>query len=72
MQVSITTQSNDRDDAVTMVIDSTVHTLYRGCRTLEDVRARCQKILDNYSIFQIRLSASQTSKKSQKMTESFS
>lgn len=51
MKVSITTQSNDRDDAVTMVIDTTVHDLYRGCNTLEDVRARCQEILDSYSIF---------------------
>ncbi len=51
MKVSITTQSNDRDDAVTMVIDTAVHTLYRGCCTLEDVRARCQEILDSYSIF---------------------
>jgi len=51
MKVSITTQSNDRDDAVTMVIDTTMHPLYRGCRTLEDVRARCQEILDSYSIF---------------------
>jgi hypothetical protein len=51
MKVSITTRSNDRDDAVTMVIDTTVHALYRGCRTLEDVRARCQEILDSYSIF---------------------
>ncbi len=51
MKVSITTQSNDRDDAVTMVIDTAVHALYRECRTLEDVRARCQEILDSYSIF---------------------
>ena len=50
MKVLITPQSNDRGDALTMVIDTTVHTLYRGCRTLEDVRARCQKVLDN-SIF---------------------
>ncbi len=34
-----------------MVIDTAVHTLYRGCCTLEDVRARCQEILDSYSIF---------------------
>ena len=51
MKVSITTKSNDRDDAVTMVIDTTVHNLYRGCNTLEDVRARCQETLDSYSIF---------------------
>ena len=51
MKVSITTQSNGRDDTVTMVIDATVHALYRGCRTLEDVRAQCQEILDSYSIF---------------------
>jgi hypothetical protein len=51
MKVSITTQSGDRDDAVTMVIDTTTHALYRECRTLEDVRARCQEILDSYSVF---------------------
>ena len=51
MKVSITTQSSERDDAVTMVIDTAVHALYRECRTLEDVRARCQEILDSYSIF---------------------
>ena len=51
MKVSITTKSNDRDDAVTMVIDTAVHALYRECRTLEDVRARCQEILDSYSVF---------------------
>ena len=51
MKASITTQSNDRDDAVTMVIDTTVHALYRGCHTLEDVRIQCQEILDSYSIF---------------------
>lgn len=51
MKVSITTKSSDRDDAVTMVIDATTHNLYRGCSTLEDVRARCQEILDSYSIF---------------------
>jgi hypothetical protein len=50
MKVSITTQSNDRDDAITMVIDTTTHALYRECRTLEDVRARCQEILDSYSV----------------------
>jgi len=51
MKVSITTQSNDRDDAMTMVIDTTVHPLYRGCCTLEDVRTRCQEALDSYSVF---------------------
>ena len=51
MEVSITTQSDDRDDAMTMVIDTTTHNLYRGCHTLEDVRIRCQEILDSYSVF---------------------
>ena len=51
MKVSITTQSADRDDAVTMVIDTAVHNLYQGCHTLEDVRARCQEILDSNSVF---------------------
>ena len=51
MKVSITTQSSDRDDPVTMVIDTTMHPLYRQCRTLGDVRARCQEILDSYSVF---------------------
>ena len=51
MKVSITTQSDDRDDAQTMVIDTTENNLYRGCSTLEDVRTRCQEILDSYSIF---------------------
>ena len=50
MKVSITTQSNDRDDAMTMVIDTTVHPPYRGCHTLEDVRTRCQETLDSYSV----------------------
>lgn len=51
MKVSITTQSDDRDDAVTTIIDTTVHALYRECRTLEDVRARCQETLDSCSVF---------------------
>ena len=51
MKVSITTQSDDREDAQAMVIDTTVHPLYRECRTLEDVRARCQEMLDSCSAF---------------------
>jgi len=51
MKVSITTQSNDRDDAMTMIIDTTVHSLYRGCHTLEDVRTRCREILDSSCVF---------------------
>lgn len=51
MKVSITTQSKDRDDAITMVIDTAVHSLYQGCHTLEDVRAQCQKVLDSCSVF---------------------
>lgn len=51
MKVSITTQSNGRDDAQAMVIDTVTHDLYRGCVTLEDVRARCQEILDSYIVF---------------------
>ena len=51
MKVAITTQSNDRDDAQTMVIDTAVHPLYQECRTLEDVRTRCQEALDSYSVF---------------------
>jgi len=51
MKVSITTQSHGRDDALTVVIDIEVHTLYRGCRTLEDVRTRCQEMLDSCSAF---------------------
>ena len=51
MKVSITTQSNDRDDAITMVIDTAVHSQYLGCHTLEDVRTRCQEVLDSSSVF---------------------
>ena len=50
MKVLITTQSNDRDDAMTMVIDTTAHDLYRECLTLADVRARCQELLDSASV----------------------
>ncbi|TAL09099.1 MAG: hypothetical protein EPO02_11150 [Nitrospirae bacterium] len=60
MKVAITTQSEGHDDAVTMVVDTAVHALYRGCATLEDVRARCQEILDSYSVFggpQVRIVA---------------
>ncbi len=51
MKISITTQSNDRDDAITMFIDTATHALYQGCCTLEDVRTRCQETLDSYSVF---------------------
>jgi len=51
MKVSITTQSHGLNDMQTMVIDTTVHPLYRGCSTLEDVRARCQEVLDSYIVF---------------------
>lgn len=51
MKVSITTQSDNHDDAVTMVIDTTVHALYQGCHALEDVRTRCREIMDSSCVF---------------------
>lgn len=51
MKVSITTQTKDRDDPVIMIIDTTSHALYRGCNTLEEVRSRCEEILESYSVF---------------------
>lgn len=51
MKVSITTQSNDRDDAQIMIIDTASHSLYRGCHTLDDVRRRYEEILESYRVF---------------------
>jgi len=51
MKVSITTQTKDGNDPVTMIIDTTSHALYRGCHTLEEVRSRCEETLESYRVF---------------------